>query len=476
MQWEKLDRSFQALETLLRSLQARDRFSLLLFNTERNWFAPQPVAADKPTVEKALAFVRNTPLRGGTDLQAALDEALAQASDGEGNKYLVLLSDGDPTRGTINNARLASWYTQKWKAIPETTRPQTCVFGVGDDANLPLLRRLAQNRGLAESVRSTEPIDFKLHAFLDKIGRDPIAKLRLAPAPTGNFDFVYPLEDTVFPGSLATWVGQYRKPVPAAQFDVSGRRENSAVEMHSTVPLPAENLDHPNLPRTWARARVEALLAKIDREGEDSTSVDEIIRLARKYKFVTPYTSFLAAPRALLRPRVIRPGDPVIRVKTDPSIVSVVGLFPFGLIKKLRYLEEEDIWQTRFLAPADMTDGTYVVRLILRDRLGHIYRESKSFVIVTQPPVVRVRLEKKQFRQGETVRLRVSASARTRTIVARMYGIPPLYLKWNPQAGSNVGDLSIPPDLPAGQYRLTVTAEDIAHNIGSEEVAIAVVP
>ena len=178
--------------------------------------------------------------------------------------------------------------------------------------------------------------------------------------------------------------------------------------------------------------------------------MDEIIRLARKYKFVTPYTSFLAAPRALLRPRVIRPGDPVIRVKTDPSISSVVALFPFGLIKALRYLPGEDIWQTRFLAPEDMTDGTYVVRLILRDREGHVYRESKTFVIVTQPPVVRVRLDKKQFRRGESIPLRVSASARTRTVVARMYGAEPAYLTWNQDAGANTGNLPVPADLPAG--------------------------
>ncbi|MBZ5515832.1 MAG: DUF4625 domain-containing protein, partial [Acidobacteriia bacterium] len=190
----------------------------------------------------------------------------------------------------------------------------------------------------------------------------------------------------------------------------------------------------------------------------------------------TPYTSFLAAPRALLRPRVIRPGDPVIRVKTDPAIVSVVALFPFGLIKKLRYLQDEDIWQTRFLAPAEMTDGTYLVRLILRDRVGHVFRESKSFVIVTQPPVVRVRLDRKRVRRGEVMGLSARASARTRTVVARMYGVPPVYLKWNQRAGSNVGELPIPSDLPAGQYRLTVTAEDVAHNIGSEEVSIEVVP
>src|SRR5579859_5868252 len=158
------------------------------------------------------------------------------------------------------------------------------------------------------------------------------------------------------------------------------------MDLRQSVALPAESLDHPQLPRLWARARVDALLEKIEREGEDQQTVDEIIRLARKYKFVTPYTSFLAVPRALLRPRVIRPGDPVIRVRTDPSIVSVVALFPFGLVKKLKYLPDEDIWQTRFLAPVDMEDGTHTVRLVLRDRNGNVYREAKTFVIASKPP------------------------------------------------------------------------------------------
>jgi Ca-activated chloride channel family protein len=221
---------------------------------------------------------------------------------------------------------------------------------------------------------------------------------------------------------------------------------------------------------------VQALLEKIDREGEDRATVDEIIRLSRKYKFVTPYTSFLAAPRALLRPRLIRPGDPVLRVRTDPAIASVVALFPFGLVKPLRYLKDEDIWQTRFLAPADMADGTYQVRLLLRDRAGRVYRESKSFVIASKPPVVRINLDRRTYRRGEMVRLRVGASETTRTITARMYGAATVQLRWNTQAGANTGDLRIPADLPAGAYVITITAEDMAHNIGTQEVRIEVTP
>ena len=94
-------------------------------------------------------------------------------------------------------------------------------------------------------------------------------------------------------------------------------------------------------------------------------------------------------------------------------------MFPFGLVKPLRYLQGERIWQTRFLAPADMNDGTYDVRLIMRDRAGRTYREAKSFVIVSKPPALRASADRASARPGETVQLRASASASTRTIVAR---------------------------------------------------------
>ena len=61
-------------------------------------------------------------------------------------------------------------------------------------------------------------------------------------------------------------------------------------------------------------------------------------------------------------------------------------------------------------------------------------------------------------------------------MVARLYGAEPAYLTWNQDAGANTGSLPIPADLPAGTYTLTVTAEDIAHNIGSQEVAIEILP
>jgi Ca-activated chloride channel family protein len=476
MQWDKLERSYEAMQKVLHSLNAQDHFNLLLFNSKIASFQPAMSGVTPVSLAAATDFIRNSRLRGGTDLQHALQAGLAQCAQSSSGNYLVLLTDGEATRGTIQSGKLAAWYAENWKALPEASRPKLFVFAVGDDANLPLLRMLTRNDGLMENVLSTEPTEFKLNAFISKMNLNPIGQLRLEIAPSSSLDLVYPLQDTSFAGSMAAWVGQYKAAQNGISLDARGVRDGEAFTVHGAADLPQKSLEHDQLPRLWAKARIDALLEKIERDGEDRASIDEIIRLARKYKFVTPYTSFLAVPRALLRPRVIRPGDPVLRVRTDASIVSVVALFPFGLTKPLRHLDKEDIWQTRFLAPLDMEDGTHTVRLVLRDHNGNVYREAKTFVIASKPPTLQVILDRKRFRRGDSIHLKIHASSSTRTLFAQMEGATPVSLRWNPDESASTGDLIVPGELSPGLYRLTVTAEDVAHNIGAQEVQIEVLP
>jgi Ca-activated chloride channel homolog len=42
--------------------------------------------------------------------------------------------------------------------------------------------------------------------------------------------------------------------------------------------------------------------------------------------------------------------------------------------------------------------------------------------------------------------------------------------------GSNTGELLVPATFAAGRYEVIVTAEDFAHNIGSGEVEIEILP
>ena len=484
MQWDKLERSYGALEATLLNLRPADRFSLILFNQDVTLYKPQPVAATPEAIEQALAFVKASRLRGGTDLGQALTAALAQASGPDSSLYLF--TDGNSDRGsTILTRKIAAAYADAWS---HSSRPRTNIFAVGDDANLPLLRLIAKNDGLLENVLSTEPLQPKLSAFLAHSTSRPVAGLALDVAPSNSVHTLYPLDTEVYDGSLAAWVGDYLTPHKNISFAVHA---SNGLHALAKIELPTKSLDHPELPRLWAQARVNALLARIARDGETRAAIDEIVALSRRYKFVTPYTSFLAVPRSLLRPRIIRPGDPVLRVHTDPAITSVIALFPFGLTQPLRHLASEDnhtgadtdrVWETRFLAPTDMHDGTYAVRLILRDDRGNTYSEQKTFVISATPPAVRIHLDRTRVHAGDLLPLRAEATATTRLLTARLASgdsagaLAAADLRWDPRAGVNRGELRIPSTLAPGVYTLSVTAEDIAHNVGSQEVKLEVLP
>jgi Ca-activated chloride channel family protein len=103
-----------------------------------------------------------------------------------------------------------------------------------------------------------------------------------------------------------------------------------------------------------------------------------------------------------------------------------------------------------------------------------VYRETKSFVIASKTPVVRARLETPRVRAGQTIRIFAQSSGNARTITARLYGALPAALHWNSAAKANTGEIAVPGDLPPGKYTVTVTAEDIAHNVGTQEVSLEI--
>ena len=136
-------------------------------------------------------------------------------------------------------------------------------------------------------------------------------------------------------GSLSAWVGRYAQPA------------KTTIEMAgSSVPavFAEKALEARDLPRRWARARVDDLLRRIELEGEKREWIEEILELSRRYKFVTPYTAFLAAPRSLLRPRRIQPGDPIIRIEAMPGTVAAAALLPFGRKLDLALRPESNLW------------------------------------------------------------------------------------------------------------------------------------
>lgn len=467
MYGDKLARAVEAVDFFLHNLTPEDEFNVVLFNDETSLFTAQKVAGTLENIENALQFVKNSSLGGGTNLKQAFEKSLEQTKlFSGGEKQIVLISDANPTLGTLQ--------TREIEKVFENQSAKLFAFAFGADANENLLKPLTQKtHGYFEIARETEDISLKLKIFLDKIGVSDISNLKLSSSDEANLYDIYPSSENSFFGSGFSFVGRYKTP-KNQKFSLSANFGSEKIALSREAVLPELDETHGFLLRVWARARVNFLIQAMNHDGEREDYISEIIQLSQKYKFVTPYTAFLAAPRALLRPRLIQPGDPVIRVKTDESVKEVFAVLPFGETLRLKFLESEKVWETRFLAPVWMTDGTYKCRLILTDKNGNGYTEDKTFVVDSRAPKVKINLEKVSFQAGEEIALKVSSDSDTNRLFARIYGAKPVQLFWSKAEKTNVGKLKIPMELASGKYTLTVTAEDFAHNQTAEEIQIEI--
>ncbi|MDX2042026.1 MAG: VWA domain-containing protein [Acidobacteriota bacterium] len=481
MHGEKLSRSVEAVDFFLHSLQPQDHFNLSLFNDGFAPLSPTPLPATTENVERALGFIKASMLGGGTDINQALLESIKLANAFPvGERSIVLISDANPTLKTVSIKRISQAFDA---ANSSAQLPKTRLYalGIGSDTNRSLLETLMQKcKGYFAQARETEDIAPQLKLVFARIGSASIDGLQFVAANPANFSHVYSVQSPsqsqhTFDGASEAFVGRYKAPQQNAEVKIQGKLGDESFALSRRVNLPELEIAHEHLPRLWARARVDALIYEINLNGEREDYIAEIIRLSQKYKFVTPYTAFLAAPRSLLRPRVIQPGDPVIRVKTDASIKEVFAVLPFGETLPLKFLSNEGVWQARFLAPAWMPDGTYRCRLLMTDKQGNGYQEEKSFVIDSHSPKLTARVDSQTVRAGDDITVKVSADKDTMRLVARVYGAQPVQLAWSEKEKMNVGRLRVPAGLASGQYAVTVSSEDFAHNQSSVDVMVSVI-
>ncbi len=447
-----LEMSYQRLVRLFGALNPGDKFALVPFDATVD--APPSMASAIDLVKTtSLERLRNRALSPGTNILEALRAAQKLIGDGDKGR-LVLFTDGVamPASRDLNAAR------RKTPLYVSVATP---------DAGAAL-------RAAADSVLTALSSEPETDLFFERIlsparvSAPPAAtrnegSLRVTAGDPGLRDIYPVLVQPPSPLSLSGFVGRYSKPAAGVRFAMaSGILPRDASSL--TAALPEKALEARDLPRRWARARVDDLLRRIEAEGERREWVDEIIELSRRYKFVTPYTAFLAAPRSLLRPRRIQPGDPVLRVECDEGTVLVTALFPFGLKLPLVKRPRSNVFEGRFLVPDSLKDGRYAVQIVMRDRSGHSSVESKTFVIDGRAPRITPKLQK-SARVGDEIVLTASTDDDVVFLSARVGNLPPVPLRWDKAANASTGRLRIPASA-AGIQEVVFEAVDLAKNVG----------
>jgi Ca-activated chloride channel family protein len=456
--WSGLESAYAYLVRVLRSLGPQDRFALVPFDRRpAAGTALRPATRD--SVESALVALRARPLAPGSDVAAALREGRGLAGNGG---RLLLLTDGP---GVTSKALLeARGPLPLFTALSGEETPE--AYGSASTQLLPpgsaeieedlFWKRVVGPLDQAPERRATEALPFRV------AGGEP------------HLRDVYPvMAQPVAPGSLSGWVGRYATPQERLRWEMSSALFKDG-QASLEADLPEKALEARDLPRRWARARVDHLLRRIEAEGERRDWVDEVIALSKRYKFVTPYTAFLAAPRSLLRPRRIQPGDPVLRVECDPGTTRAVALFPFGLRLPLVRRPRTNLWEGRFLVPEGLPDGRYTLRILLRDAGGATVSEPKSFVLDGRAPAITPELPS-AARPGDSVRVAARADEDVVLLSARLADGAPVPLRWDDRSRRSVGVLVVPPSM-AGAQEVFFEAVDAAKNRGFARARLEVRP
>ena len=314
MEGRKIEQARAALLRGLGTLKSGDRFDVVSFSSDVTSLGEgRMMPATEESVERAKRAVRDISAGGGTNIDGALEAALAERAEEPGRLgAVVFLTDGDATVGETNPDRILAG----WSRRSGPTR--LYALGVGADVKDFLLTKLAVlGRGDAQYVRDEDALEVRLSALFDRV-KTP---LLLDPSVEISGEGVEILDreprrlPDVFQGRALVVAGRY-KGAGKATLRLTGHAGASEVKLDVPVELPAETPPRPFLAQIWAKARIERLLDELHIAGGGAEIRDQVRRLALRHQLVTPFTSFL-----VVEDGVKLPGDETARLPGGDAAV-----------------------------------------------------------------------------------------------------------------------------------------------------------
>lgn len=289
MSGEKIEQAKVALRFILDNLNPEDRFAIVAFSGYSQTLQTKLVAVSAENISQAKSWISTLSASGGTNIDEALPLGLSLFDENDRPKFLVFLTDGEPTVGEEDPVKIAAH-----ALAANESGARVFTFGVGYNVNTMLLDQLAQeNRGTTTYVLPGENLEVTVSAFYRKIASPVLADIELdIDGGIDVFD-LYPMAlPDMFRGTQLLILGRYHGE-GSAQITLSGNAGGIEIAFVTMESFPGMALEDVFLPRLWAGRRISYLLNQIRLYGESDELVQSVIELSQRYGIITPYTSFL---------------------------------------------------------------------------------------------------------------------------------------------------------------------------------------
>lgn len=296
MAGDKITKAKEALQFCVANLNKADRFNIVRFSTEARPLYAQLQTANPEHTTEAQQFIQNLKPIGGTNIEEALQQALAMKTNDNRPYIIAFITDGKPTIGTTDEDALVD-------IVKKNNHANTRIFtvGIGNDLNTYLLDKITElTRSYRTYIATNEDMELKLSSFYTKISSPVLTNLKITYSG-GDVHDVQPRElPDLFKGSSVSVLGRYHNGGELT-LTLEGIMNGQSKKYTYHAQLPKQELKYDFVPTLWASRQVGYLLDQIRLHGEDKELVDEVVRLAKQYGIVTPYTSYLIVEDEMTR-------------------------------------------------------------------------------------------------------------------------------------------------------------------------------
>jgi len=414
MSGRPLARAKAIIRRCFASLNADDRFQVIVFAGGAASLASQPLKPTAENLARAKRFLEDASGGGGTEFLPALKLALGAPRHPKRSRIVVFVSDGYIS----NEAEILRYIAENLGTT------NLFAFGVGSSVNrflIDTMARLGHGRPFValDHQRSSSIVE----RLFSLISRPAMTNISVDFSGLAVEQMSPRRPPDLFGDRPLVFVGRYTK-ASSAQIAVRGYLAAKQISLPFTLNLTGPKVGKKGSPSSplgylWARRRIGELMDRytIAKASDRDAIAAQVKAIALDYSLMSKFTSFvaidqrrraktgarrafnvpaalpagLAASAALSTDQFI-PGDPEVRITAPTGSRKVTLIFPTGQVKACVHDPRSGQWVASFLIPEDTPDGIYRIRVLITTSDGRQALRHVSYQVDGEAPIAIVTL------------------------------------------------------------------------------------
>jgi uncharacterized protein YegL len=267
----------------LNNLGHGDRFNIIAFRDQIHKLSPQSIVSSKHNIAKAEDFVEKIKATKQTDIYNVLNKSLETRS-GIKPVYMILFTDGYPTKGVVNPTKIISNISKK-----NNGEKAIFSFGAGREINRYLLDFISyKNRGWTEYAANSTSIKTNIMNMYNKIKEPILINVRHNVKGISSENIFPKVLHDIYKNTEFTLYGKYSSQTEFVM-QLTGESRKATNEFIVVGSLEDAAQAGAEIAQEWALNKIYYLTGLLNYGESDKKIIKEIQQLSKKFNIATPY-------------------------------------------------------------------------------------------------------------------------------------------------------------------------------------------